>query len=91
MAKYLFTSEQDEDEFIKEITEDITTEDVNKFLEGVPDELFDELDHAEFLHDLYHITRAPLTEHQKYISLEMMIKKEYEDKNKHMLDKLKDK
>lgn len=48
-------------------------------------------DQAEFLHDLYHITQAPLTEHQKYISLEMMIKKEYEYKNKHVIDKLKNK
>lgn len=82
MAKYFFTSEKDEDEFIEEITEDITAKDVDKFLEGVPNEFFDEWDRAEFLHDLYHITQAPLTEHQKYISLEMMIRKEYEDKNK---------
>jgi hypothetical protein len=86
MTKYFFTSEQDEDEFIEE-----TAKDVDKFLDGIPDKFFDEWDRAEFLHDLYHITQAPLTEHQKYISLEMMIKKEYEDKNKHMLDKLKDK
>lgn len=50
-----------------------------------------DFDQAEFLHDLYHITQAPLTEHQKYISLEMMIKKEYEYKNKHVIDKLKNK
>jgi flagellar biosynthesis regulator FlbT len=46
---------------------------------------------AEFLHDLYHITQAPLNEHQKYISLEMMIRKEYEYKNKRVIDKLKHK